>query len=101
MILTKSFYVNPTATYERGMESFDGLGYTLSIPWNDISTAGWSNMEKVSMKVWGTENKLNTGPDDPEYFAPGDLIRSNVIPAINPNDPIYKFSRNDFTYTLW
>ena len=53
MILTKSFYVNPTATYERGMESFDGLGYTLSIPWNDISTAGWSNMEKVSMKVWG------------------------------------------------
>ena len=100
MIQTKNYYFAPTTSYQRGMESFDDLGYSLSIPWNDIVTTGWMNMEKEPMKVWGTENKL-TVRDDPEYFAPGDLIRSNIIPQINVNDPIFKFSRADFTYSLW
>ena len=100
MIHTKKFYYNPTATIERGMESFSDLGYSLAIPWNDISTNGWANMSSEPMKMWGTENRLLTKPD-PEYFAPGDLIRSNIIPAINPNDPVYQFSRAEHTYTLW
>ena len=86
--------------YARGMESFSDLGYSLEIPWNDIQTSGWANTEAEPMKVWGTENKLVIR-DDPEYFAPDNLIRSNVIPAINLNDPIYQFSRKDYTYSLW
>ena len=101
MIQTKTYYFNPTSTYARGMESFSDLGYSLSIPWNDITTAGWANTEtRAPIKMWGTENKLLIR-DDPEYFAPDDLIRSNVIPAININDPIFKFSRADFTYNVW
>jgi len=101
MIHTKNYYFAPTTTYARGMESFSDLGYALSIPWNDISTTGWANTEdQAPMKVWGTENKLLLR-DDPEYYAPDDLIRSNVIPAINTNDPIYMFSRKDYTYSVW
>jgi len=98
MIHTKNFYYNRMNTLELGMEDFSDLGYSLAIPWNDVTTTGWMN--PTAMKVWGTENKL-TVRDDPEYYAPGDLIRSNVIPAINPNDPIFMFSRKDYTYNLW
>ena len=98
MIQTKTFYYNPMQTYERGMESFSDHGYSLAIPWNDVTTTGWMN--PTAMKIWGTENKL-TVRDDPEYYAPGNFIRSNVIPSINPNDPIYMFSRKDYTYNLW
>ena len=100
MIHTKNFYLNESTQYAQGMENLSDLGYSLSIPWNDISTAGWINNPGQTMKVWGTENKLITR-SDPEYFAPGDLIRSNVIPSININDPVYKFDRSDFTYTVW
>ena len=101
MIHTKNYYFNPTSIYARGMEPFTDLGYSLSIPWNDITTSGWANTEtQPPMKVWGTENKLLVR-DDPEYYAPDDLIRSNVIPAINVNDPIFQFSRADFTYNVW
>ena len=98
MILTKNSYHNPMSTYERGMEDFSDRGYSLAIPWNDITTSGW--VHPSIMKIWGTENKLIVR-DDPEYYAPGNLIRSNVIPAINPNDPIYMFSRKDYTYSVW
>ena len=101
MLHTKNYYFNPTSTYARGMESFSDLGYSLSIPWGDITTAGWANTEKQApIKMWGTENKLLIR-DDPEYYAPDDLIRSNVIPAINIHDPIFKFSRADYTYSVW
>jgi len=46
MIHTKNYYFAPTTSYQRGMESFDDLGYSLSIPWNDVVTNGWMNMEK-------------------------------------------------------
>ena len=101
MLHTKNFYLNDMGQPYSGMESFSDLGYSLPIPINDIQTAGWANTaSETPMKVWGTENKLVLR-DDPEYFAPDDLIRSNVIPQINTNDPIYKFSRKDYTYTLW
>ena len=100
MIHTKNYWENPTKNIERSMEDLNGLGYSLSIPWNDVNTAGWSNTDPQIMKVWGTENQITTR-DDPEYFATGNLIRSNVLPAINPADPIYTFSRKDHTYTVW
>jgi hypothetical protein len=75
------------------------LGYTLSIPWNDITTAGWMNRPD-QIKMWGTENQLVLS-DQPEFFAPENIIRSNIIPSINVNDPIYAFDRSQYTYTLF
>jgi len=99
MIHTKSWY-NDNTDIQRSEVNFSDLGYALAIPWNDIYTTGWANNDPKMMKVWGTENKIVMS-DKPEYYAPGDLIRSNVLPAINPQDPIYSFSRAEHQYTLF
>jgi hypothetical protein len=52
------------------------------------------------MQTWGRENVL-VMRDDPEYFAPGNIVRSNVIPAINPQDPIFKFDRTQYEVRLF
>lgn len=100
MIQTKNFYLPDTAIFQKSMQDFNSLGYSLSIPWNDINTSGWANIDPGIMKMWGTENKLLV-KSDPEYYAPGNLIRSNVLPNINVNDPIYKFERSAHTYKVW
>ena len=100
MIQTKNFYSNPTTTISRSEEDLFGLGEQpwLSIPWNDITTAGWTNRPD-QIRVWGTENQLVMS-DQPEFFAPENIIRSNIIPSININDPIYAFDRSQYTYTV-
>lgn len=97
MILTKNYYLNTASEIERSQPVFADKGYSLDIPANDISTAGWQ-FEKPN--TWGKENVLITRPD-PEYFAPDNVIRSNVLPQINPKDPIYAFDRSKFTYKLF
>jgi len=97
MILTKNYYLNTSTTYSRSEPIFTDLGYSLDIPANDIYTAGWIFKKP---ETWGRENNLITRPD-PEYFAPGGIIRSNVIPHINPNDPVYSFDRSKYTYKLF
>ena len=94
MIQTKSFYQNESVLYSRSEEPMFDLGYSLDIPANDIYTAGWIG---VKPETWGKENLLITRPD-PEYFAPGNIIRSNVIPHINPHDPIFQFDRRNYTF---
>ena len=97
MIQTKNYYLNTTATYSRSEEPLFDLGYSLDIPANDIYTAGWIFKKP---ETWGQENLLVTRPD-PEFFAPGGIIRSNVIPHININDPMYAFDRSKYTYKLF
>ena len=99
MIQTKNFYSNPTTQISRSEEIFFDYGYTNDIPVNDISTAGWVNVPD-QMIMWGTENQLVLS-DQPEFFAPENIIRSNIIPSINVNDPIYAFDRTQYTYTLF
>jgi hypothetical protein len=98
MIHTKAWYHNPTTITELGQEPFNDHGYSLTIPWNDVSTAGWYTPS--TMQTWGRENVL-VMRDDPEYFAPGNIVRSNVIPAINPQDPIFKFDRTQYEVRLF
>ena len=71
---------------------FGDIGYSNSIPWPLISTAGWWHGGTIP------EEKALIMRADPEYFAANDLIRSNAgLPTININDPIYRFERKDFT----
>ena len=96
MIQTKNWYLNTSTTYQRSEQPLFDLGYSLDIPVNDIYSTGWI-FEKPN--TWGSEHLLITRPD-PEYFAPGGQIRSNVLPAININDPVYMFNRSDYTYDI-
>lgn len=97
MIQTKNFFLNDSTTYSRSEPRFSDLGYSLDIPANDITTAGW---QYTKPETWGKENVLITKPD-PEYFAPENIIRTNVLPQINPHDPVYQFDRSKYTYKLF
>ena len=103
-IQTKAFYQNPTTQISRSEENLSDLGYSVSIPWNDVTTAGWYNYRtdiNIQIQMWGTENKL-VMRDDPEFFAPDDLLRSTGgIPTINLNDPIYAFDRANYTFSTF
>ena len=96
MILTKYYYLNEMSTVARSEEPLFGLGYSLDIPHNEVYTSGWQ-YEKPN--TWGKEHLLITRPD-PEYYAMDNIIKSNVLPAINVNDPIYAFDRRNYTYDL-
>ena len=75
---------------------FGDLGYSLPIPWPEVTTYGWWE-EGPS---YPTENVLITRRD-PEYFAQNDLIRSNAgLPEIDVNDPIYQFDRSKYTFKV-
>ena len=75
---------------------FGDIGYSLPIPWPSISTFGWWE----DGPAYPTENVLITRRD-PENFAQNDLVRSNGgLPEIDPNNPIYKFDRKNFTFNV-
>ena len=97
MNFTKKFYSNETTMVSRSQPMFIDLGYTLDIPWGDVTTAGWQFSRP---ETWGQEHKLITRPD-PEFYAPENILRSTAgIPIINPNDPVYHFQRSDYTYII-
>jgi len=98
---TKNYYTNSSTHVARSKEIWDDLGYSLDIPWNSVYTAGWqeSKPSHADGPVWGYERTMITR-SDPEYFAPGDIIRSNVIPEINVYNPIYSFDRSQYTYKI-
>ena len=93
---TKNYYTNESTHIKRGMEYMSDLGYSLEIPWNTIYTAGWQYKKP---DIWGYERKLITKPD-PEFWASGNTIRSNVMPEINIHNPIYSFDRSKWTYEI-
>jgi hypothetical protein len=95
---TKSYFSNSSTHVERSLESLSDLGYSLAIPWNGVYTTGWVEglPSHVDGPVWGTERNL-VFRTDPEYYAPGNIIRSNVIPEIDPSNPIYSFDRTKYT----
>ena len=97
MIHTKGWYEPATNFRVQSIKPLDGLQLYYDIPWNDVYSTGWIFKKD---DTWGQENKMVTKPN-PEFFAPGDIVRSNVIPAINVNDPKYKFSRKEHTIVLY
>ena len=101
MIGTKSYFTNSSKHIQRSMAMWTDLGYSLDIPWGTVTTFGWqeSNVGHIDGPMWGTERDLTTR-SDPEYWAEGDIIRSNVLPEINPHDPIYSFERSKYTHKI-
>jgi len=98
---TKNYFTNTSTHVARSQPVFDDLGYSLDIPWSSVYTAGWQEQKPshADGPVWGYENKLTTR-GDPEYFAAGDIIRSQVIPEINVHDPIYSFDRSKYVHKV-
>ena len=100
-MITKIYYTNESTHIIRSQAPWNDLGYSLAIPWNSVYTSGWqeSGPHHEDGPVWGTERQLITR-SDPEFYAQDNIIRSNVIPEINPNDPIYHFDRSKYTFKI-
>jgi hypothetical protein len=98
---TKNYFTNTTTHVARSEPVFADLGYSLEIPWNSVYTSGWQTQKPshADGPVWGYERTMIT-KSDPEYFAAGDVIRSNIIPEINIHDPRYSFDRSKYTYKI-
>ena len=97
MLQTKGYYVPETNIIRPSVRDMNGLQIFYDIPWNDVYSTGWIFQKD---NTWGQENKMALKPN-PEHFAPGNLLRTNGgMPNINPNDPKYKFSRQENTVTI-
>ena len=82
-------------TLKKSEPFFGDIGYSLPIPWPQVTTAGWWDIGGIP-----EESALVTR-GDPEYFASNDLVRSSGgLPEINTQDPIYKFDRWDYSYKV-
>ena len=74
---------------------FGDLGYSLPLPWPDVTTAGWWDIGTIP------EEKVLVTRGDPEYFALNDRVRSNGgLSSINASDPIYSFDRSNYTFPV-
>jgi len=101
MIGTKSYYTNDFSHIQRSQQVWTDLGYSLDIPWSTVYTVGFQDAKPTHSDgvMWGDENKLSTR-NDPEYWAAGGIVRSNIIPEIDVHNPIYAFSRAQHTFTV-
>ena len=97
-IHTKTWFSNQYSHISRGQKMFSDLGYSVDIPWNPVYTSGWYF---ATPDIWGQQNKLTIGVGKPEYFAPDNIIRSNIIPEVNPAVPDYQYERSAHTYAVY
>ena len=80
-------------TIKKSEPFFGDLGYSLPIPWPQVTTAGWWDIGGIP------EEKVLITRGDPEWFATNNRIRTNAgMDDINVYDPIYAFDRKDYTY---
>ena len=95
---TKNWYLPETDIIKPSERDMNGLQIWYDIPWHDIYSTGW---QMVKDNTWGQENKMVLKPQ-PEFFAPGNLIRGNGggLPSVNTNDPIYQYKRQNATVIL-
>ena len=91
-VQTSNYDYRPELKWKRSEPFFGDLGYSLPLPWPMVTTVGFWTAGGIP------EEKVLITRDDPEYFAVDNKIRSTGgLPSINPNDPIYKFKRSDYT----
>jgi len=105
---TKVYFVDEFQQTLQGLEFPKDRGYSIPIPANPVTTFGWQ--DEIPMhgdarigpreRVWGQENKMTTRAD-PEFYAPNNEIRANVIPEIDVNNPVYQFDRSKYTYSVF
>ena len=93
--VTQNSFHTPELGQIRSEPYFRDYGHSFNMPWVLPHTAGFWNHGSIP-----TEKKLITR-DDPEYFATNNVIRSTGgVPVINVNDPVYRFDRNDYTFSV-
>ena len=95
-MITKSYFTNTMDQIRRSYDTWADLGYSLEIPWNAVYSSGW---QYGGNRFENARDELITRPD-PEYYAPGNIIRSNVLPEINPSSEIYTFDRSKYTHRV-
>ena len=90
---------------------FGDLGYSLPLPWPQITTAGYLNGGNTQNMTAGTEvipptNRLPSQKqlimsDKPEWFATNNRIKTlGGLPEIDPNNPVYSYKRSDATQNV-
>ena len=88
-IQTTPFDFRPELKWQRAEPFFGDLGYSLPLPWPTTTTVGWWTGGGIP------EEKVLILSDQPEWNAVNDRIRSNAgLPEIDPNEPIYHYSRD-------
>ena len=93
--VTLNSFHTPELGLVRSEPYFRDYGHSFVMPWILPHTVGYWNEGSIP-----TEKKLITR-DDPEYFATNNIIRSTGgLPVINTNDPVYRFDRNEYTYSV-
>ena len=104
--------IPPTTSRVQSDPYYGDLGYSIDIPWPDVTTVGFMNGGNMKESGGLVQNYFPTNrlpeqrnllilSDKPEYFAVNDHVRSTGgIPQIDVNDPIYSFSRNRYTHII-
>ena len=104
--------IPPTTSRVQSEPYYGDLGYSLDIPWPDVTTVGFMNGGNMKESGGLVQNYFPTNrlpeqrnllilSDKPEYFAVNDHVRSTGgIPQIDVNDPIYSFSRSHHTQII-
>jgi hypothetical protein len=93
---TKQFFLSDQVIVRRSEPQYINALDSLEIPWNDVVSTGWVYEKPME---WGMENTMITRAD-PEYFAVNGVVRSNIIPTIDVNNPIYHFDRQKYTFKI-
>ena len=104
--------IPPTTSRVQSEPFFGDLGYSIDIPWPDVTTVGYLNGGNMKESGGLVQNYFPTNrlpeqknllilSDKPEYFAVNNHVRSTGgIPQINTADPIYAFSRAQHTQII-
>ena len=104
--------IPPTTSRVQSEPFYGDLGYSIDIPWPDVTTVGYMNGGNMKESGGLVQNYFPTNrlpeqknllilSDKPEYFAVNNHVRSTGgIPQINTADPIYSFSRSQYTQII-
>ena len=107
---TQPYKFQKEFTWKQSEPFFGDLGYSLPLPWPQVTTAGFlsggndnyqgDETPAPSNRLPSETKKLITS-DAPEYFATNNRIRTlGGLPEINVHESKYKFKRSDATIVV-
>ena len=107
---TQPYKFHSDFTWRQSEPFFGDLGYSLPLPWPQVSTAGYLDGGNDNFQGGETPAPSNRLPEEtkklitsnePEYYATNNRINQlGGIPEINVNDPKYSFKRSDVTHIV-